>query len=96
MSEYQPLGYLLEYLINESVSYAVIGGSGYLGWRFVRAYERRSHPRESLEALNARVAQLEDAVDRVAANVEHTVDAQRFTTRVLLGRSVEQNSSHPW
>jgi len=32
---------VLSYFLGEVTPYAVIGGTGYLAWRFVRAYERR-------------------------------------------------------
>ena len=70
----------LPYLLTETLSYGMMGGAGYLAWRLVRAYERRSGPPEPLESLTTRVARLEEAVER-------TDEAQRFTTQLLLERS---------
>ncbi len=74
------IGYpFVPYLLNEVLSYGMAGGASYLAWRFVRAYERRCRPSEPSELLAARLALLEEAVER-------TVEAQRFTTRVFLER----------
>lgn len=80
----------LQYQMNELFSYCVLAVVGFLAWRLVRAYERRRSAPDSLQLLDARMALLEDAVHRVATGVEQTVDAQRFTTRVLLKRSEDR------
>ena len=83
------IGYpLLPYFLSEAVWYGTLGGTGYLAWRFVRAYERRGGPSEPVESLTARVTTLEDALER-------TVEAQRFTTQVLLARGGDQGDESP-
>ena len=82
----------LQYQMNEIFSYCVLAVVGFLAWRLVRVYERRTSAPDSLQLLDARMALLEEAVQRVAAGIEQTVDAQRFTTRVLLKRNDEETS----
>ena len=81
----------LPYFVGEVVPYAVIGGTGYLAWRFVRAYERRAASPDQINALADRVRILEDVVDQVEDRIERADEVQRFTTRVLAGH-VANNS----
>ena len=76
---------LVSYFLGEAAPYAVFAGGGYLAWRFVRAYERRSAPPDQLTALADRVRILEDVVDQVEDRIERADEVQRFTTRVLAG-----------
>jgi surfactin synthase thioesterase subunit len=76
---------VLSYFLTEATPYAVFGAGGYLAWRFVRAFERRSIPPDQLNALADRVRVLEDVVDQVEDRVERADEIQRFTTRVLAG-----------
>lgn len=73
------------YLVGELFPLAATAWTGYLCWRLVRAYERRGAASDRLESLTDRVRLLED-------DVEQTVEAQRFTTRLLLGRSAGDES----
>lgn len=70
----------LPYIVGELFPLVVTAWTAYLAWRVVRAYERRGAGRDGLESLTDRVRLLED-------DVEQTVEAQRFTTRLLLGRN---------
>ena len=76
---------VLPYFLGELTPYAVIGSSGYLAWRFVRAYERRVASPDQISALTDRVRILEDVMDRVEDRIERADEVQRFTTRVLAG-----------
>ena len=76
---------MLAYVLAEGPTYAVLGGAGYLAWRFVRAYERRTVAPDRLEAITDRVRLLEDAVDHVEDRVDRSDELHRFTTRVLAG-----------
>jgi hypothetical protein len=76
---------MLSYFLGEATPYAVVAGGGYLAWRFVRAYERRSVSPDRLDALADRVRILEDVVDQVEDQIERAEEVQRFTTRVLAG-----------
>ena len=80
---------VLSYILSEAAPYAMLGGGGYLAWRFVRAYERRAAPPDQVAALTNRVRMLEDGMDLVEDRVERLDEVQRFTTRVLAGH-VEQ------
>jgi hypothetical protein len=76
---------MLSYFLGEAAPYAVFAGGGYLAWRFVRAYERRSVTPDEVFALADRVRILEAAVDQVEDRIERADEVQRFTTRVLAG-----------
>jgi len=76
---------ILSYLLSEAAPYAVFAGGGYLAWRFVRAYERRSVSPDRLDAITDRVRILEDAMDHIEDRVDRCDEVQRFTTRVLAG-----------
>jgi hypothetical protein len=78
---------LLPYLLNEAVPYLTLGGTGYLAWRFVRAYERRGVEPDQLRALARRLEYLEVTVETLEDQVRQTAEAQRFTTRLLAGDS---------
>lgn len=71
------------YFLTEALSYLTLGGTGYLVWRFVRAYERRSVAAGRLRALAHRVRTLEAAVSGVEGEVRQVAEAQRFTTALL-------------
>jgi hypothetical protein len=66
---------------------ALVAGGIYAVRRFLRAYERRSAAGQDLTALADRVRLLEDALERVEANVEQLAEAQQFTTRLLEERA---------
>jgi hypothetical protein len=76
---------MLSSFLGEATPYAVFAGGGYLAWRFVRAYERRSTAPDQLTALADRVRILEDVVDQVEDRIDRADEVQRFTTRVLAG-----------
>ena len=58
----------------------------YVAFRFVRAFERRGVDRAELEAVRARLLQLEDEAARTAAEVKELEEAHQFTTRLLTER----------
>jgi len=82
---------VLSYFLGEVTPYAVIGGTGYLAWRFVRAYERRVVAPDQFTALADRVRVLQHVMDQVEDRIERADEVQRFTTSVLAGH-VTNNS----
>ena len=84
---------MLSYVLTEATPYAAFGGAGYLAWRFVRAYERRTVAPDRVDALTDRVRLLEDAIDQVEDRVDRSDELHRFTTRVLAGHVA--NTPHP-
>jgi len=57
----------------------------YMGWRFVRAYERR--PRGELdESTSRRLDQLEESIIRIDSEFNKLAEEQRFLTRLLSER----------
>jgi hypothetical protein len=81
------------YLLSEITSYLMAGGAGYLGWRLVRAYERRTTASTTLSELRGRVKMLEDVVEQMDQTLGQTVEAQQFTTRLLLSRGRREDST---
>jgi hypothetical protein len=73
--------------VGEFFQYASWTGAGYLAWRVVRAYERRSIKATQLRTLGKRVKRLEASVRRVDRRTASTAEAQEFTTALLLDRS---------
>lgn len=85
---------VLSFALAELFPYAITAWIGYLGLRVVRAVERRGlPPAEHHEALADRVRRIEEAV-------EDAVEAQRFTTRLLLRRTTggeePLSAASPW
>jgi hypothetical protein len=69
---------VLQFLI-----FAVPIGVVYVGWRFLRAYEKRAVGGRERAALEERVLSLEDTVRSLTQQIEHLGEQQRFTTRLL-------------
>ena len=65
----------------------LIGGAGlWLGFRAVRALERRGAANPELTALRERLQLLEDTVTEQGEAVRRLADGQEFTQRLLLER----------
>lgn len=62
-------------------------GTGYLVWRFIRAYERRGVARAELDVVKEQLARLEESVNAAGAHLESLSEGQRFTTQVLTERA---------
>ena len=76
---------VLPFVLTEATPYAALAGAGYLAWRFVRAYERRSIAPERFDSVSDRVRVLEDAVDELESRADRSDELQQFTSRVLAG-----------
>ena len=55
----------------------------YLGYRFVRAQERRAASAAELAALAGRMGDVEQQMAAMGATLEQVAEGQRFTTAVL-------------
>jgi hypothetical protein len=65
----------------------LLGGAGlWLGFRAVRALERRGPASAELTALRERLQMLEDQVTEQGEAVRRLADGQEFTQRLLLER----------
>lgn len=65
----------------------LLGGAGlWLGFRAVRALERRGPSNAELTALRERLQMLEDQVTEQGEAVRRLTDGQEFTQRLLLER----------
>lgn len=83
---------LLPYAFTELVAYAFFGLGGYLAWRLVRAYERRTRGNEELAVTGGRVRSLEQAMGEIDRRIAEMEDAQRFVTSLLVERA---GTAHP-
>jgi hypothetical protein len=62
-------------------------GALFLGFRAVRAFERRAIPTVEMSALRDRLQQLEDVVAEQGEELKRVTDGQRFAERLLADRS---------
>jgi hypothetical protein len=58
-------------------------GLFYLGFRFVRAMERRSVGSTQQAELSERLLRLEERIEQLAGDVEQAIEARRFDERLL-------------
>jgi hypothetical protein len=66
----------------------LLGGAGlWLGFRAVRALERRGNASPELTALRERIQILEDQLTEQGEAVRRLTDGQEFTQRLLLERA---------
>jgi hypothetical protein len=65
----------------------------YLALRFVRAAERRGVERGELDALRARVAQMEEEMDATRTELERLAAAESHTMMLLTRRSETREQS---
>ena len=78
---------MLPIVLTELFPYGITAWAGYLALRVVRAAERRGlPPAERAESLPDRVRRLEEML-------EDSLEAQRFTTRLLLSRGADRDTS---
>lgn len=81
---------LVPYAFSELFSYLVVIYGGYLAWRCVRAFERRTTEAARLDTLTAEVSRLGSALAQAEGRLDQTADAQRFATELLLDRGSAQ------
>jgi hypothetical protein len=71
----------------------LLGGAGlWLGFRAVRALERRGTANPELAALRERLQMLEDVVTEQGESVRRLTEGQEFTQRLLLERGRTEGS----
>jgi hypothetical protein len=64
----------------------LLGVGAFLGFRYVRAQERRGNAAE-LEELRTQVRQLQETVDGLRGDLDRVHEGQDFTARLLSERS---------
>lgn len=84
-----PLGLGMLELLAALLGLSLVGGLTLLVYRFVRAQEVAGPGSAELEALNGRLARLEEQFGGLADSVERVVEGQRFTTTLLAERPPE-------
>jgi TolA-binding protein len=77
---------LLLLVMGKIVWVALLGTGAYLGFRYVRAQERRGNANE-LEELRSQVRQLQGEVDGLRGDLNRVQEGQDFTARLLSERS---------
>jgi hypothetical protein len=75
------------FLIFGLLSLLIPVGLLYLGYRFVRAHERRAVGSDRTAELNERILRLEERLESVANDMEKMLESQQFTTKLLSERS---------
>jgi len=78
-------------LVGKLLWLGLLGAGAYLGFRYVRARERRGHAAE-LDALRGQVRQLQDTVDSLQTDLRRVQEGQDFTARLLSDRSSKRES----
>jgi flagellar biosynthesis/type III secretory pathway M-ring protein FliF/YscJ len=74
------------YFLQQLLEWVLIVTAFYFGARLVRAYEIRSQPRTSQQALHRRVRELEEQAEELGAQVRQLLEADRFASALLLRR----------
>ncbi|HTY05776.1 MAG TPA: hypothetical protein VMC86_04605 [Gemmatimonadales bacterium] len=64
----------------------LLGTGAYLGFRYVRAQERRGHAAE-LEELRTQIRELQGTVDTLQSDLHRVQEGQDFTARLLADRT---------
>ena len=79
------------FYLRQLLPWVAVAWAGYIAWRWVRAYERRSLGRRELSTMSTRVRLLEESVDDFERRMARSEDVHRFTTSVLAGRAALDN-----
>jgi hypothetical protein len=82
-----PLESLVMFLVFGLFSLLLPVGLLYLGYRFVRAHERRAVGSDRTTELNERILRLEERLESVAGDMEKLLESQQFTTKLLSERA---------
>jgi hypothetical protein len=77
---------LVVLVLGKVVWLGFLGTGAYLGFRYVRAQERRGHALE-LEELRTQVHHLQETVDGLQGDLHRVQEGQDFTARLLSERS---------
>jgi hypothetical protein len=68
---------------------------GYIAWRFVRAFERRSRTLPELEQLRERLTRVEEATGLIGDRVDSLAEEHHFLTRVVGSRPANGDVTKP-
>lgn len=80
----------MPFLILPMVFWVVLLVGGFtLAGRMVRAYEHRNVGGGQADALQERVARLEETIESMNVQLSRLAEAQQFTTRLLEGRRTD-------
>jgi hypothetical protein len=80
--------HLLPMIVLAWLPWFVLGIGGLaLGFRAVRAFERRSLPSPEISSLRERLQQLEDVVSEQGEELRRVTEGQRFAESLLADRS---------
>ena len=72
------------FLLNTLLDWVKVLAVSHIGFRFVRAYERRTRLPESQHALQARVTELEQLTEELRAQLQEVLEAERFAVALQL------------
>jgi len=74
------------YLLESLIEWVKLLAATHIGFRFVRAYARRSNDERTQRALEHRVRELEQLTETLGARVQQVLDAERFAVALMLER----------
>jgi|RhiMethySRZTD1v2_1073278.scaffolds.fasta_scaffold3528771_1 hypothetical protein len=73
-------------LLDSLLEWVKLLAATHIGFRFARAYARRSHDENTQRALERRVRELEQLTESLGAHVQQVLDAERFAVALMLER----------
>jgi hypothetical protein len=68
------------FLLNTLLDWVKVLAATHIGFRLVRAYDRRARVRSGQWALRSRVRELEQATEELRGHLEELREAERFAT----------------
>src|SRR5688572_23541166 len=83
MQEEQVFGIVLAAIITSGVTLSMIVHA----WVGSRKHRVRAQPSPRLDAIEARLARMEDMIESVALEMERVAEGQRFTAKLLADRA---------
>ena len=83
------------FLLNTLLDWVKVLAATHIGFRVIRAYDRRASVRSGERALRCRVRELEQATAELRAHLEEVLEAERFSTALQLTSARRKQESLP-
>lgn len=78
------------YLLGTLLEWVKVLAATHIGFRFVRAYAKRTQDERTQLTLQRRVRELEQLTESLGAHLQQAVEAERFATALMLRRDTRQ------
>jgi hypothetical protein len=72
------------FLLNTLLDWVKVLAATHIGFRLVRAYDRRARLRSGQRALRGRVRELEQTTEELRGQLEEVLETERFATALQL------------